>query len=195
MPGNNGQGQKSGRWYKLCFVPSSADSSDDSDTESVVIVPTTPIQTSTSEEPSPESPPHPPPPREPQINWLDHHLPHRYFLYHHHNQAGNIKLIGVIHHYSHCRPGRQHLKLNHSNSLAYINLLIQDMLHLWIMILHSNFLLHHILHSNFFLHHQAKNIKLTGTTHHHHYNHYRPGQQQLKLIKVSAFFRFQPFAG
>lgn len=71
MSGNNGQGQKSGRWYKLCFVPSSADSSDDSDTESVVIVPTTPIQTSTSEEPSPESPPHPPLPREPQINWLD----------------------------------------------------------------------------------------------------------------------------
>ncbi|CAL5189288.1 unnamed protein product [Lathyrus oleraceus] len=67
MPMNHGQSQQSTRWYKLCFMPPSDDSSDDSDTESVVIAPSTSTQTSTWQEPSPpHSPLHP----EPDINWL-----------------------------------------------------------------------------------------------------------------------------
>lgn len=66
---NHGHGQQSRRWYKLCFVPTSSDSSDDSDTESVVIAPSTPTQTSTWQQSSPPYLPPSPPNPEPQINW------------------------------------------------------------------------------------------------------------------------------
>ncbi|CAJ1971853.1 unnamed protein product [Sphenostylis stenocarpa] len=72
MPLNRGQGQTT-RWYQLCFVPTSPDSSDDSDIESVVLTPST-ITSSTWQElsPTPTLPPPPPPPPpnpEPQIDW------------------------------------------------------------------------------------------------------------------------------
>ncbi|XP_027368359.1 RING finger protein 11-like [Abrus precatorius] len=70
MPVNRGQGQTT-RWYQLCFVPTSADSSDDSDTQSVIFDSSTPTSTwqqlSFSPPESP-TPPHPPNP-EPEIDW------------------------------------------------------------------------------------------------------------------------------
>ncbi|KAK7321031.1 hypothetical protein VNO77_31133 [Canavalia gladiata] len=70
MPVNRGQGQTT-RWYQLCFVPTSGDSSDDSDIESIILPPNTPTPTSTWQELSPFLPsPSPPPPNpEPQIDW------------------------------------------------------------------------------------------------------------------------------
>ncbi|QCE00343.1 RING finger protein 44-like [Vigna unguiculata] len=71
MPLNRGQSQTT-RWYQLCFVPTSSDSSDDSDVESVVISPSTPTTTSSTWQelfPPPPPPPPPPPNPEPQIDW------------------------------------------------------------------------------------------------------------------------------
>ncbi|KAK7301331.1 hypothetical protein RJT34_12193 [Clitoria ternatea] len=75
MPVNRGHGQTT-RWYQLCFVPTSGDSSDDSDIESIVLPPSTPTSTSTPRQelhqpessPSTSSPPLPANP-EPQIDW------------------------------------------------------------------------------------------------------------------------------
>lgn len=70
MPMNHGHSQQSTRWYKLCFIPTSGDSSDDSDTESVIISPSTQAQTSTWQQPSPPRPPLSPRNLEPEIDRL-----------------------------------------------------------------------------------------------------------------------------